>query len=177
MLVSNDDPGAIRQRSSKVSPRHQSRKIKNRIRQTLRRQLSQTPKKKRKHAHSQQRLQNHPSHANYSLLVAHLNIAPNKKVKQFPILPKLPQPQLKQPMRWLNANHSRHTGRNRKSIGSADSQRAACRRRCSNGSHQVFTRNRKCQSIRRLCRSLGFSPARDRRNTGALHPLQNIGLE
>src|SRR5713226_7715885 len=73
-------------------PRQQRAVSKNRIRKAVGRDAGQIAKEQTEDHHHEERLNDGPRGAQYRLLVAHLDVAPNQKVKQLAVLPKFLQP-------------------------------------------------------------------------------------
>src|SRR6266536_4970658 len=73
----------------KKNPRNQRRKRKDRIRNPIGRHLPEASKKDTEDHHRQERLNDGPGRAERGLFVTHLDVAPDKKVEQLAIFPKL----------------------------------------------------------------------------------------
>jgi hypothetical protein len=71
---------------SKKHPRHQSREGEDGIRQTIGWYLCQAAEKQAEDQHGEERLQNRPGSSQRRLLVSNLQVAPDKKRKEFPEL-------------------------------------------------------------------------------------------
>ncbi len=107
VLVVHDDVGAIGEGERKICPRNERGEIKNRIRESLRRQFGQAAEKDGEHAHSHERLQDYPQDADGGLLVADFDVAHGEEIEELAILPSFGEAQLEPAARRLNAHYCR----------------------------------------------------------------------
>src|SRR5262249_34166118 len=88
----------------KVNPRDERGEIKNGIGQAGRGQFGKAAKEQSEDQHGKQRLQDHPSDADDSLLVADFDVAPNEEIKELSVAPKLGEAKLQCSSSRLNAD-------------------------------------------------------------------------
>ncbi len=89
-------------------PWHEGAVNENRIRNAVRGHASETAEEETEDKHQEERLDNRPSQAERSLLVAHFDITPNEKIKQLAIIPNFPQVERFPRFRWADRERLFH---------------------------------------------------------------------
>src|ERR1019366_9878938 len=105
LLLLNHDIGGVLQRRSKVHPGKQRAVVKNWIGQPMRIHLGQFSEEKTENNHGHKRLNDSPGGANGGLLVANLDVAPDKEVKQLASRPQLLEVDIEPPVGRDDAQH------------------------------------------------------------------------
>jgi hypothetical protein len=114
-LIVHDDAGAALKRGGEVGPGDERREIKNGIGEAIGRELGETAEEKSEDAHGHERLENDPGDADNGLLVADLDVAPDKEIEEFTVGPDFAEAKLEEAAGRLDANGGGSAGVERES--------------------------------------------------------------
>src|SRR5215472_16490628 len=117
LLAFYDDVGGRSEGRSEIGPGNKRGEIKNGIRKAVGRKFGEAPEEKSENEHVEDWLQDDPEDADGSLLVADLDVAPNKEIEQLAVGPDFTQAQLKEAAGRLDADGSGGAGARCKGSG------------------------------------------------------------